>query len=109
MDGKITDIFMDQKGGVQGIAIDGGCVVAWNQDGQPVASTLATQLSPTPGNFTGSPACSSLIQHGGAVKGLVLDGDQVRAILGGFGPLSGESSAPPEATLTQQSTNRVVP
>jgi len=101
--GEITDILFAPNGGVRAFAINGGRVVASSQDGQPVTPILPTSDPASNQPFSGCPECLNLVGQGGSVKGVVIQGGLLRAIIGGFGPLPGEDwlnqfSPPPPQT-----------
>jgi hypothetical protein len=90
-------------------------VIGSTQDGQLVAPTVPLLTSQTPGSFNGCPGCSNLVQQGGVVKGIVLEGGRLKAVIAGFGPLPGEdllrqfSPPPPQPVPTPEVTAPVEP
>jgi hypothetical protein len=89
--GQVTDIQTTANGGVLGLSIDGGRIVASTQDGQPVSPIVPVAQNQNIGPFSGCPECLGVIQQGGSIRGLVIENGLLRAVIGGFGPLPGEA------------------
>jgi hypothetical protein len=101
--GNITDMALDTNGYVQAVTTDAGRMVVSTADGQEVSLQHPILSSTNLGAFIGCPACSNLVLTGGNVRGLVLDHGQLKAIIGGFGVLPGETNiaqfSPPPGVL----------
>lgn len=90
--GGLNDLRLDAKQQVTALALDKGArLVGSTWDGRPltVDQALLTAVPPDGGKdkFIG---CQDLVKRGGAVRGLILEGTTVRAIIGGEGKLPNE-------------------
>jgi uncharacterized repeat protein (TIGR03803 family) len=88
--GNIQDISLDEFSRVQGITVDGGQVAASSADGRVLSLDLSVTQTNVVGAFDGCPACASVLQDNGSIRGLVLEDGTLRAILAGSGPLPAE-------------------
>jgi len=81
LEGEITDVAGGRGGKVTGLAVHPGDVAAFAIDGTPTDPPVPAGQSPERGEFSAVPGLSVIEEGGLVIRGAVLDGASLRAVI----------------------------